>query len=269
MAPRDLSQLALQPAGVPTHLYRVQGSSSATLFSGNIGMLAASNDLDSRDVDAALLRHLDWYNREPSPFISTFCDAEKARSWGLNLAARNPKDDVKLLTIETARMPGALVFHANSMCHALGVTDRVLLRAWQPREYLFHYEVPMYAITEVVSLTPGAQVRHVRRWLFIQRLADVTPVDDLVEIFSKLNLACTTCVDNVVASSCDELVGAVYEPCWSSENNDEEAEVPQDHDWYADDEAGFGRWECTYNDDSDEESDSSFSNPHMYSDDGW
>lgn len=148
-----LRHLALTHADVPKHLYRVQSGSSATLFSSGGGLVAASNFLhDGRlEVQSALLDHLDWHARVPSPFISTFSDANKARSW----ARRYPGDNVEILTIETARMPGAAVFHATSLCDAVGVAHLVPPKARHSQEYLVLYAIPMCAISSVAPLAAG------------------------------------------------------------------------------------------------------------------
>ena len=68
----------------PTVLYRVFDDSSVSKFVPNFGFVAGDptwtyNDwCDGEKMCQALNDHLGWYNRNPTPFISTFNSAPKA-----------------------------------------------------------------------------------------------------------------------------------------------------------------------------------------------
>jgi hypothetical protein len=69
----------------PHIFYRVEDEHSRACYIGRPGIIAEDTDtsVDFRKQGIALLnqiaQHLDWSNRHPTPFISTYCEEKVAR----------------------------------------------------------------------------------------------------------------------------------------------------------------------------------------------
>jgi hypothetical protein len=89
----------------PHIFYRVEDEHSRACYIDNQGIIAEDTDtsVDFRKKGTALLvqiaQHLDWSNRQPTPFISTYCEEEVAwREAERRVTAG--KKDVKIYKID-------------------------------------------------------------------------------------------------------------------------------------------------------------------------
>ncbi|KAE9379431.1 hypothetical protein N431DRAFT_434427, partial [Stipitochalara longipes BDJ] len=78
-------------AELPSTLYRIQYISTQTQLDAS--GLHARYQFPVRwdETLTFILAHLDWYNREPSPFISLFSDLTHAERWARNWRRNHPE----------------------------------------------------------------------------------------------------------------------------------------------------------------------------------
>jgi len=121
---------------LPGYLYRVQYEGSWTTYTPSRDLQAAAQYTSwqgEEDFHGSMRSHYDWRSGVPSPFISTFWDAEHAARWGRCLAQAR---SAIVLTISTREL-----YQSN-----------LVFRGYGPHELLFLRGVPARAIIAETSL---------------------------------------------------------------------------------------------------------------------
>ena len=97
-----------------------------------------SNIRNQAELRNKVKNHVNWYNKRPSMFISTFGSYKHAENWALKRDG-----PVYLLAFDTNMLPAdQLVFQP----HRLGVNTK-----WSGDEYLFFREIPLCALNQECS----------------------------------------------------------------------------------------------------------------------
>ncbi|KAL6889457.1 hypothetical protein HDV57DRAFT_486940 [Trichoderma longibrachiatum] len=108
--------------------------------------LDISDDLDLKQV---VEDHFYW-RREPSPFISVFCDERQARNWVCKRVEKLncSMNEVYISEISTAKLPaGTSVFDATFLADVLDI-----YHAYSVDEYLVLHRIPCVAIVRTRSM---------------------------------------------------------------------------------------------------------------------
>ena len=144
---------------LPDDLYRVESSCSVSRFDEEQGILAGDptwhpNAYDDRDaMKAAVVKHLDWHNREPTPFISTtnsqtraMKEAKRKRDAGetdVQIIIVDPHIFVEGMGGQVARVDTVVDKHDLPGNLRMFVTDT---------EFLAFGEIPSFAVTHILEL---------------------------------------------------------------------------------------------------------------------
>ena len=143
----------------PVEYYRVQDNSSATRFDEENGFFAGDtqlqlkmsprNDSEYQNLFDALGRHLDWYDRTPSPFISVYADLETAEK-SAEARVKRGKRGVFIAHINVEGIRGLSYRWVPKLADAIGL--EIQPRAWRnaEEEFVFLRHIPEEAVTEYV-----------------------------------------------------------------------------------------------------------------------
>jgi hypothetical protein len=142
---------------MPKEFYRVESSSSVSCFSEEEGILAGdttwfpNNFHDKMAVEAAIGRHLDWYNQIPTPFISMSSSLNKTRT-----EANRRKDrgygNVRVIVINRyiVESKGGKVVNVEGMLKTMGLTIPPGVKKWlTSTEYVAFNIIHPSAVTSV------------------------------------------------------------------------------------------------------------------------
>ena len=143
--------------GAPVEYYRVQDKSSATRFNKVNGFIAGDDELpvkmsprsdsEYQNLFEALDRHLDWYDRTPSPFISVYADYDTAENSAIARAERGKKG-VFIAHINVKHTGGLSYRCVPKLAEAIGL--RIPQRASRnaEEEFVFLHRIPAKAVTK-------------------------------------------------------------------------------------------------------------------------
>lgn len=136
----------------PRVFYRVEDADSGAYFIDEQGILAADTDtvVYFGDKGPTLLdmfeEHLDWSNRYPTPFISTYSNEDVA--WReAHRRIRQGKDEVKVYKIDTRETRERVEYrNVRKLARSLGF--RIQDNAWNNSEYewIFLHRIPYDAV---------------------------------------------------------------------------------------------------------------------------
>lgn len=141
----------------PLKYYRVQDNSSATYFDKKNGFIAGDPELPVRmsprsdseyqNLFEALDRHLDWYDRTPSPFISVYADLETAENCAI-ARAKKGKKGVIVAHINVKRTGGLSYRCVPKLADAIGLEIPPRASRNAEEEFIFLHRIPAEAVTE-------------------------------------------------------------------------------------------------------------------------
>lgn len=136
----------------PHIFYRVEDEHSRACYIDGHGIIAEDTDtsVNLRKMGESLLnqiaQHLDWSNKHPTPFISTYCEEDVAwREANRRVAAG--KRDVRVYKIDT-RASNERTEYRNIRRLAENLEYDIPYDAWNNSmyEYVFLYFIPVSAV---------------------------------------------------------------------------------------------------------------------------
>lgn len=122
------------------------------------GLVRSGADFNARRrrqvalLEQHLCNHADWYNRQETPFISTYNSYKAANAEALR-RIRSGKKDVIIICIDVTRAHKKIQYrHMRTLAKKLDVT--IPPRAWHNSEFefVFLHHIPESAITEIIEL---------------------------------------------------------------------------------------------------------------------
>ncbi|KAJ4305467.1 hypothetical protein N0V90_000998 [Kalmusia sp. IMI 367209] len=136
----------------PYIFYRVEDEHSRARYIDGRGIIAEDKDtaVNFRNKDTALLvqvaEHLDWSNRRPTPFISTYCEEYVARREA-ERRVKTGKRDVRIYKINM-RDSNKRTEYRDIRLLAEKLGFRIPDDAWNNsmHEYIFLYDIPDSAV---------------------------------------------------------------------------------------------------------------------------
>jgi hypothetical protein len=142
----------------PRVFYRVEDADSSARYVDGEGILAADTETvvnfgnKGKTLFEQVEQHLDWSNRDPTPFISTYC-YESAAWWEAERRVRRRKEDVTIYKIDMNRT------HERAEYRDIRRLARELrldieTNAWHnsEHEWIFLHHVPDEAVVELVEV---------------------------------------------------------------------------------------------------------------------
>jgi hypothetical protein len=136
----------------PRVFYRVEDADSSARYFDGEGIFAADTDTavhfgnKGNALFDQIEQHLDWSNRNPTPFISTYCDEFAAR-WEAERRVRRRKKEVTIYKIDMDDTPERREYrHVRRLAKDLGL--RIETSAWHnsEHEWIFLHHVPDEAV---------------------------------------------------------------------------------------------------------------------------
>ncbi|KAL7823121.1 hypothetical protein V8C26DRAFT_385460 [Trichoderma gracile] len=160
---------------LPERFYRVTypGSQTRDEDTGDYVSDTTLEILDDIDLKQVVEDHFYW-RREPSPFISVFCDERHARNWARKRVEKLncSLGDVYISEIDTAKLPaGTPVFDATFLADMLDI-----YHPYAEDEYLVLHRIPCASIMSTRSL------EEIEADELAQTLA-ILGIDDPIQIF--------------------------------------------------------------------------------------
>jgi hypothetical protein len=143
----------------PHIFYRVEDEHSRACYIDKEGIIAEDIDtsVNFRNKGTALLhqiaQHLDWSNRYPTPFISTYCDKQVAWTEAERRVAAG-KRDVKLYTIDMHQIGrNERTEYRNIRLLAQKLDFHIPAIAWNNsmHEYVFLHCIPDSVVVECIG----------------------------------------------------------------------------------------------------------------------
>lgn len=143
----------------PDRLYRVFDNSSMSIYSRFRGFPAQDTEFPRTALETArsmwepIRRHLDWHNRYPTPFVSTWDCSEKAWSTAKEREARGRQNvgiaviDVDVLTELDVWFARLIDLVKDFNVYLPDTTKRYL----SPHEYVCFHSIPRRAVMRVVT----------------------------------------------------------------------------------------------------------------------
>lgn len=139
----------------PYKFYRVEDEDSRAEYVENAGLWAenTATRVDFRSYDETLFeqvgRHLDWANREPTPFISMYGDKDVAEREA-NRRVRDGKQNVRVYTINMRMLEKNQCEYRNARRLADKLRLYIPKHAWNNSkyEYICLHHVPQVAIID-------------------------------------------------------------------------------------------------------------------------
>ena len=140
--------------------YRVQDDSSATQFDDEDGFIAGDEDYlemypRSRagilELSKVLAKHLDWSDRDPSPFISAYSDKTTAYN---NAESRVLDGHTNVVVVEINVKYKYRLYHWPLRAVAKAVGLEIELKAWHNSKFeeIFLHRIPWKAIDAIVEV---------------------------------------------------------------------------------------------------------------------
>ncbi|KAG3090022.1 hypothetical protein PI124_g17318 [Phytophthora idaei] len=84
---------------IPASLYRVQYDESTSLTARGDPVFNTNAEFKTAVQD-----HLNWYNRQPTPFVSTFADYQHALNWANRLIGNGRARQVVILELDASKL---------------------------------------------------------------------------------------------------------------------------------------------------------------------
>lgn len=137
---------------IPSVLYRVQYSESATIYDVHEGLEARDMDTLYEEEDSlpdfcdAVEQHLSWDQHYMSIFISLFVNRTHAENWMLERHSRFRSRNCMLLEINTAELRDYYVFRAEELVDTLSLSISERARDRIAGDYLVVHHIPPVAI---------------------------------------------------------------------------------------------------------------------------
>ena len=142
----------------PVEYYRVQDNSSATPFDEENGFVAKDHKLqlkmfhprnrsEKQNLFDALDRHLDWYDKTPSPFISVYSDWDTAVS-SAEARAKKGKRGVFIAHINVEDIEGLWYRCVPKLAEEVGLWIQAQALRNSKKEFVFLHHIPAEVVTE-------------------------------------------------------------------------------------------------------------------------
>lgn len=197
-------------------LYRVQIPKSSTLYDLDIGLVSRDQhtswwdyynhqtdtwvdcDIKIKVLKKAVRRHLDWHNKSPSCFISTFDNLEHARRWGMSWSRHNGFVAFDILEIDLRRLKSTKTWFKKAQTIVNRFDLQVPVRANLQGEYLVLRGISSIAIvkhwTEQPRIRPFTTDEGVEAFIFYEavetagviKTRGVEDLDNIIADESKL-----------------------------------------------------------------------------------
>ncbi|KAI0851656.1 hypothetical protein F5Y00DRAFT_274569 [Daldinia vernicosa] len=146
----------------PKTLWRVIHSGTQSRRCPSTGDLIASDSTriirDEPELKQAIEKHINWWSRQPSCFLSVFSNRQHARNWAEQRGATQSRVDI--YEIDTTRLPpDTYLFDVDSLKATLGFVHPA-----STHEFLFLHRIPARAIVSKRGLgeiwEKEAEARH-------------------------------------------------------------------------------------------------------------
>ena len=105
------------------------------------------NDSEYQNLFEALEKHLEWYDRTPSPFISVYADLETAEK-SAEARVKRGKRGVFIAHINVEGMGGLSYRWVPKLADAIGLEIRSQALRNPGHEFVFLHHIPAEVVTE-------------------------------------------------------------------------------------------------------------------------
>jgi hypothetical protein len=145
----------------PDELYRLESSSSVSRFNEEDGIIAGDptwhpNDFDDNAaLETALGQHLDWGNRNYTPFISMSDSRYRTLNNAKKRACDPGETNIRIITIlpDMVEAAGGEVMNVKEGLDKRGLMVPEHVRRWvTTTEYVAQTEIPPYVVTNVLGI---------------------------------------------------------------------------------------------------------------------